>query len=580
MRPVTYGMPRWRDMFSPRQLLAHGAFVEEFRRLIPEVQAAVSGTARAEAVLALLAMMQNKALNYNAYLSSWHVAREVMRSVFERHDFSFKWTYAEFEGAQELYRWSLDQIVDAYEGIAGLLWPEGGPQTRTTDGTPAAPVGEVRVSCANAGDLPKPAAGSQELVCIDPPYYDNVMYAELADFFYVWEKRTLGHMWPELFRDELTDKSNEAVANVARFASAGRRKRELADADYEAKMTAIFAECDRVLRPDGVLTVMFTHRRAEAWDTLGTSLLDAGFSIETSWPVPTEREQSLHQAEQNSASSTIFLVCRKRSGDEGSRFFEEIESQVRRAAREALTRFSNAGLSGVDLLLSTYGPVLSVLSEHWPVFSSEPDAQGNARRLRPEDALDVARAEVVRLQRAQLVGREIEFDPITDWYLIAWANFRAAEFPFDLARRLGLSCGGLDMDELERAKVIRQRAGMVELLTPDKRLRRDAESELPGVHRDRVAFPVLLDALHTALYVTAHDGPAQAKAWLDQRGLTRSDRFVALLQAAANAIPRAKVRGSFSRPEAQAIDRLVTAHYPDITLPADPLEAEQERLFD
>src|SRR5204863_3554946 len=114
---------------------------------------------------------------------------------------------------------------------------------------------------------------------------------ELSDFFYVWEKRTLGLIHPKLFATELTDKQNEAVANPARFADTGKRKKELANADYEAKMAAIFAECSRVLRDDGVLTVMFTHKRAEAWDTLGMGLLQAGFRIETSWPVNTESEQ-------------------------------------------------------------------------------------------------------------------------------------------------------------------------------------------------------------------------------------------------------------------------------------------------
>ena len=99
-------------------------------------------------------------------------------------------------------------------------------------------------------------------------------------------------------------------------------------------MAAIFAECKRVLRDDGVLTVMFTHKRAEAWDTLGMGLLQAGFQIETSWPVNTESEQSLHQANKNAAASTIFLVCRKRAPALGQPpFFEDVEGQVRAAVR-------------------------------------------------------------------------------------------------------------------------------------------------------------------------------------------------------------------------------------------------------
>ena len=110
----------------------------------------------------------------------------------------------------------------------------------------------------NAGNLTSLAGESQTLVCIDPPYYDNVMYAELADYFYVWHKRTLGRLWPDLFEDQLTNKHDEAVTNKARFSHADRRAATLANHDYTAKMAAIFAECHRVLAPDGVMTLMFT----------------------------------------------------------------------------------------------------------------------------------------------------------------------------------------------------------------------------------------------------------------------------------------------------------------------------------
>ena len=108
------------------------------------------------------------------------------------------------------------------------------------------------------------------------------------------------------------------------------------------------------------------------------ALMEAGFTIETSWPVNTESEQSLHQAKKNAAASTIMLVCRKRGEPSTSRipYFEDLEGEVRQAAKDAVERFSAAGISGVDLLLSTYGPALSVISAHWPVYSSEADEIG------------------------------------------------------------------------------------------------------------------------------------------------------------------------------------------------------------
>lgn len=568
-----YGINRWRDLFTPRQLLVHGTFVEEFRVLIPEVRASL-GAERGDAVLALLALMQSKAINWNALQASWDTSRDKMRSVFDSHNFAFKWTFAEFEGARELYPWCLAQVVDAYTELADLLRPaDSGPLAKQT---PWPVPGSVSVSCETAADLPGILDGSVTLVCIDPPYYDNVMYAELSDFFYVWEKRTLGGIYPDLFAGEVTDKKNEAVANFARFADAGKRKKELANADYEAKMSAIFAECSRVLRDDGVLTVMFTHKRAEAWDTLGTGLLEAGFRIETSWPVNTESEQSLHQANKNAAASTIMLVCRKRDQAVGDApYFEDLESEVRAAARDALERFSRAGLSGVDLLLSTYGPALSIISSRWPVYSSEADPiTGKSRLLRPEEALDAARAEVVRLQRRRLVGTDAQLDPLTDFALIAWETFKAAEFPFDEARRLALATGGLDIEELVRARILEKKAGSVVLLPPDKRVRRGEDDIQPGVHPEATTFGSLIDAVHTVMFVAAVDGLPAARALIDRAGLANDARFLACMQGLVNAIPRTRTKAGWVRKESEILDRLCAAYFPAIQMPPDPETAE------
>lgn len=580
-----YGIHTWLEMFTPRQALVHGTFAQVFTEMIPEVRSAL-GDQLADAVLFELALMQGKALNWNSRLSSWDVSRQKMRSVFDKHNFEFKWTFAEFEGAQALYAWCLDRCVAAYTDISAEMEGTGKPELDGNRSADDLLPRQVTVTQGSATELGHLVDASVTHLCMDPPYYDNVMYGEIANYFYVWEKSTLGRVAPDLFVGSLSDTDNEAIANPARFEDMGRRKKELADLDYESKMTAIFAECRRVLRDDGVLSVMFTHKRAEAWDTLGMGLLNAGFTIETSWPVNTESEQSLHQANVNSAASTIMLVCRKRNTTASDRvFLDDIEGDIRAAAREALAKYREFGIDGVDLLLATYGPVLSVISDSWPVYSTEAAEDGSARLLRPDEALDIAREEVIRLQRKRIVGRDTMIDNHTDFLLLAWETFRGDEgIPYDDARRLALAVGGLDMDELARAKVLEKKSGKVRILPPKERIRRGGDDQSTGVRIDATSFQYMNDALDTVLYIWEVDGPEQAKAFMDRLGLTSNERFLAAVQGFVNAVPRVKVKGEWTVPLAGRLDTLCTLYLPDVTLPeptelVKPAEVETNPLF-
>jgi len=580
-RPANYGMKRWIDMFSARQLLVHGTFVEEFQRILPEIIEA-EGEERGRAIAGVLAMMQGKGLDWNSAQCIWDSTRSKIGHTFTTHSFSFKWTFPEFSGP-EFFLWLLDQTASAYKSISALYEPGDAPHLfdgeifrgAKSDLKYDVP-GEVTVYQGTAGNLSRVATGSQVLVAIDPPYYDNVMYAELSDFFGVWEQHMVGRVWPDLMPGGLADVANEAVANPARFRNFGtpKRAKELANSDYQAKMLAIFDECKRVMRDDGVMTVMFTHKRAEAWDTLGMALMEAGFEIATSWPVNTESEASLHQAKKNSAASTVMLVCRKRALADGEAvFFEDLVPRIRDAARRAITQFEADGIIGVDLLLSTYGPVLSVISAVWPVYSSEASADGSARLLRPEEALDVARAELVESRRKSIVGHDAKFDAATDFWLIAWDTFQAEEFPYDEARRLALAVGGQDPEQLAALGLILKKSGTVVLQAPEKRRKRVLRPVQDGEFADLSQ----IDILHGVIVTADLDGLAAAKALMDRYSLTSDPRFLALVQGAVNAVPRTKKSGKFIRPEAAALDALSTAYLPSIKLPE---EEPSDRLFD
>ncbi|WP_237713804.1 DUF1156 domain-containing protein [Rhodococcus sp. P14] len=569
-RMADLGVIRWSDAFMSRQLLANVTVLEQLVGLQPELLAAL-GEERGKAVALHLAYALDRCLDYNSRYSFWDKNFVKLQHTFDRHDFAFSWTCAEFEASRALVPWAVENAAKNHVNLSRLV--HGGAST--LDGDEPAQLGRPLVLRGSATDV-RVADNTVDGVITDPPYYDNVMYAELSDFFYVWLKRSLRNLWPEFCDLVITDKEAEAVANSSLFQEVathnGRGKRqegartasELAGARYEELLTRSFREAHRVLKDRGVLNVMFTHKRVDAWDTLGAALLNSGFAIASSWPIATESENSLHQAKKNSAQSTILLNCHKR-GNVTAAYWADIRRDVEKAAVEAVKRFSGHGLRGVDLTLATYGPVLGVLSQHWPVYTGDLDDKGEPEVLRPDVALDLAREKVAALKKRGLLGgKEVEFDRVTDWWLLAWSDFQAAEFPAGEALKLSLATH-LDLDALSKTyKLVKTASGKATLLTPaQRRTAKRLDVEAGG-------FASMVDALHALMLVYEEDGARAAQTWMTSRNLIDDTRFKELVRAAINAVPRRKQKGAFVRPEARVLDSLRASFFEDIPVPPDP----------
>ena len=217
-RPIQYGMPLWRDLFSPRQLLCHGTSVEVFREILDADRAAGKLSEVRQAAYGYLALTLDKVFSYNNLMCRWHGGREVVAQIFDRHDFAFKWSYAEMAPliVGLGYDWAVKQTAKSIGELISLIRPEAAdPNASLFDTEDEAP--PATITCKPGDSLDHIEDHSIDAVVMDPPYGANVMYAELSDFFYVWLKRTAGHVFPELFRRHLTDKENEAVANAAKF---------------------------------------------------------------------------------------------------------------------------------------------------------------------------------------------------------------------------------------------------------------------------------------------------------------------------------------------------------------------------
>ena len=270
---------------------------------------------------------------------------------------------------------------------------------------------------------------SVDAIVFDPPYYDNVSYAELSDFFYVWLKRTVGHVFPQWFGDYLTDKTNEAIASPARFRmgnGAGKKSKSvkgLAYDDYVERMVRIFSECRRIIKDDGIMTIMFTHKTTDAWDALTIGIIEAGFRITATWPVKTESDSSLNIRDRAAARSTILLACRPQTSQTaGGSSWEQVEQEVAAAVRERLPTLEGYDLRPLDVYLAAFGPALEVISNNWPIRRelANPRRPDDPFIVTPNDALQVARREVfaARRRRISSLWADNPGDPLTEFYIL------------------------------------------------------------------------------------------------------------------------------------------------------------------
>ena len=552
-----YGMYKWTELFSPRQLLCHGTSVEVFRKMLDADRANGKLNEVRRAAYVYLALSLDKLLNYNSRMSVWMPTREVVANTFNRHNFAFSWSHSEMAPliVGLGYDWAIRQTAKCIDELVALVRPS--PDAAAADLFSTADEPEytpppITITCKPGDSLDHIEDGSIDAVVMDPPYGANVMYAELSDFFYVWLKRTAGRVFPELFRRNLTDKENEAVANAAKFQGT-KGAAALAERDYRERMAMIFAECRRVLKPGGIMTVMFTHKETSAWDALTKGLMEAGFIITASWPVNTEAEGSLHIKDKAAANSTIFLACRPR-GDERTDsetiYWEDVEPQVARAVRSRVEEFQEAGIVGVDLYLASFGPALEEFSRHWPLKRGTPRQKPETMRRRrqqvlfeeewdpyaatPEDALNTARREVQRWRVNQLANlpANVDLDPTTAFFVLAWDTFKAPVFAYDEALGLSRAVGvNLDRDVVGR---LAQKKGS------NLRLWDSAERAAKGSLGSADGSRGMIDAVHWAAHAARNRSIGTARDTLERAQVAQDSRFVAALEAVLEVLPPSK----------------------------------------
>ena len=573
--PNRYGMEYWREMLSPRQQLTHGYCVQAFQELVAmDREAGLLDDVR-RAAWCYIALGLDKLLNRNSLLSRWVPKDSRVVGTFDSHDFGMTWSYAEMVVA--VAGWGLEWALGDLRTCIDDLVKMSGHPTAEADSMPMLPETGEKTTSVPASLITEESADlllsladqSVDAIVFDPPYYDNVDYAELSDFFYVWLKRTAGYVHPEWFGDYLTDKVNEAIASPSRFRNEERGSgsiRKRAYDDYVERMRRIFSECRRVIRDDGIMTLMFTHKSTDAWDALTIGIIEAGFRITATWSVKTESDSTLNIRDRAAAQSTVLLTCRPKTDQTASSAsWEQVERQIEEAVRRRLPELEDHDLKPLDIYLASFGPALEVISSNWPIRRAlaNPDRPDDPFAVTPNDALQVARREVfaARRQRISELWASNTGDPLTEFYILAQDNAGTARIPFDEATMMA-RCIGLELSDGAFGSICVKRQSNVDLLTGVERFERGLVSPSAPTSRR-------IDRVHTAIGLADSTDVNNAINWCKMQGFDEDPTFKGTLQALLRTI-------KMSDPDRVPASTLWSEMYDEV--PPEPETAQVELL--
>lgn len=375
-RTHLYGFGTFYDLFTPRQITG----LSTLAQLVNEVAAKVrsdaldatafgddlpleeGGTgarAYSEGVATYMGLLVSQLSNHNSTVCGWNRVNAQMRSTFALQALPMTWDPAEaniFSDSSGSFNSLHDRMV---KGLKSLTFV-------SRDQSAAVFLADA----AKAGDRPF----SHAVVCTDPPYYDNIGYSDLSDFFYVWQKEALSSIWPGLYRRIITPKDDEIITSP--FRHGGEREGE----DFFFKRMRGAIDGMRNLSPDEPITIYYAYKEgagdnAEAlkagWSSFLQALVDSGLVVEGTWPIRTERAARSGALDVNAMAASIVLTCRSRAPDAGTITRSEFVRLLKRELPDAIDDIRQAGVGPVDMQQSVIGPGMGVFSRHARVLEDD-----------------------------------------------------------------------------------------------------------------------------------------------------------------------------------------------------------------
>ena len=528
MRIPRYGFDRWRTLFTDRQLLTLGTFVGEIRGVAEELRDYPEPWR--EALIAYLSLTVSRLADRGSSLATWTNDRDTIRSTFARFALPIVWDFAEScpladttGGFVQAVEW-IARVVEHTQKAAATV-PR--PTTNRASATAALPEG-------------------LDVICTDPPYYDAIPYSDLMDFFHVWLRRVLYGLSSEtdaVFAAPLGPKwdadsgDGELIDDAARFGG----NREASKQNYEDGMARSFSRFREALNEDGRLVIVFANKQPDAWETLVAALIESGFVVDASWPIQTEMQNRQRSLSSAALSSSIWLVCRKRSETRAgwdSGVLADMEANITKRLHD----FWDAGIRGPDFVWAATGPALEAFSRY-PAVRRQ-DAPGET--LSVTEFLRHVRRMVVGFVVGRVLpdddgGQRGELDNLTTYYLLHRRDFGLGAAPAGAVILYALSCDLSDSDLAGRCDLIARGSagggdedgepagasgGEAKLKPWDRR-----KSRSLGEPSQSGASPALIDCLHRLMQLWKTGEQSRVDAYLEARGLWNQELFRQVAQA-------------------------------------------------
>ena len=503
IRVHLYGMKTWGSLFNHRQLAAIHAFVECLHAAIDAMKTEIEDKDYIYALGVYLGLWLDRVAVFGNNVTRWRASHQKSETPFGGQAIPMIWDYPEVNPLADSSGTASTQLRYMLKVIEHEKVAEGfnyhNPQ----------------ILLGNAGNLPLDSLIA-DCVVTDPPYADAISYADLSDFFYVWLKRSIGHIFPEIFITPLTPKKEEAT----RLKHRHKGSYEIAQVHYSHLLKESFGEALRLAREPKLVSVMFAHQSTEAWTSLISALFEAGLSPIATWPIATEMPKTALALGTASLETSVTVTCRPRiTGSAAS--FKDVRKEIEEIVQESVRRFWGYGFRGADLIVACYGPAVGVF--------------GKYERVEKADGTPVEIPELLELARKaarDAIAGEFKGDNLSTLYYV-WANlYGASEQAWDDAR-LVVQIGGDSDNPMEIAR------GQGIFVVDGSRCR----LALLADRADRRGLgvdpnPPHIDALHRSMLLWKQEKRGNLVSYLTERSLIEDGPFWKLTQALFEVLPR------------------------------------------